>query len=129
MNEPSAKVDAIAKIVVDACIEVHRTLGPGYLESVYEEALATELTLRNIPFEKQKVIDVNYKGSPIGQARLDFLVGGLLVVELKAVETLAPIHTAQVISYLKATGLPLGLLINLNTSLLKHGIKRIALTR
>ncbi len=129
MNEPSAKVDAIAKVVVDACIEVHRTLGPGYLESVYEEALATELTLRNIPFEKQKIIDVNYKGSPIGQARLDFLVDGLLVVELKAVETLAPIHTAQVISYLKATGLPLGLLINFNTSLLKHGIKRIALTR
>ena len=129
MNEPSAKVDAIAKIVVDACIEVHRTLGPGYLESVYEEALATELTLRNIPFEKQKTINVNYKGSPIGQARLDFLVDGLLVVELKAVETLAPIHTAQVISYLKATGLPLGLLVNFNTSLLKHGIKRIALTR
>lgn len=129
MNEPSAKADKLAKTVIDACIEVHRTLGPGYLESVYEEALAKELALRQIPFEQQKAIDVNYKGAPVGQARLDFLIDDLLVVELKAVESLAPIHTAQVISYLKAGKFQLGLLINFNTSLLKHGIKRIALTR
>jgi GxxExxY protein len=129
MNEPSAKIDELAKVVVDSCLEVHRTLGPGYLESVYEEALAKELTLRKIAFERQKAINVNYKGEPVGQARLDFLIDGLLVVELKAVESLAPIHTAQVISYLKAGTFQLGLLINFNTTLLKHGIKRIALTR
>jgi GxxExxY protein len=128
MNEPTAKVDALAKNVIGACFEVHKTLGPGYLESVYEEAVAKELALRNIPFEKQKPIEVNYKGEPVGQARLDILVNDLLVVELKAVESLAPIHTAQVISYLKAGGFQLGLLINFNTPLLKHGIKRIALT-
>ena len=129
MNEPSAKVDELAKTVVDACIEVHKALGPGYLESVYEEALVKELTLREISFERQKAINVNYKGEPVGQARLDLLVDKLLVVELKAVESLAPIHTAQVISYLKAGTFQLGLLINFNTTLLKHGIKRIALTR
>ncbi|MBI9020895.1 MAG: GxxExxY protein [Verrucomicrobia bacterium] len=128
MNEPSVKADELAKTVIDACIEVHRALGPGYLESVYEEALAKELALRQIPFERQKAIDVNYKGESVGQARLDLLVGGLLVVELKAVESLVPIHTAQVISYLKAGTFQLGLLINFNTTLLKHGIKRIALT-
>jgi len=129
MNEPSQKIDELAKIVVDASIEVHRILGPGYLESVYEEALAQELTLRKISFERQKRIHVDYKGAAVGEARLDFLIDGLLIVELKAVEALAPIHTAQVISYLKATKLPIGLLINFNTPLLKNGIKRIALTR
>ena len=129
MNEPSAKEDKLAKAVIDACIEVHRALGPGYLESVYEEALAKELASRQIPFERQKVIHVNYKGEPVGQTRLDFLIDELLVIELKAVESLAPIHTAQVISYLKAGTFQLGLLINFNTTLLKHGIKRIALTR
>jgi GxxExxY protein len=128
MNEPSAEVDAFAKAIIDACIEVHRTLGPGYLESVYEEALAAEFSLRGIPFARQKTIAVNYKGKSVGQEKLDFLIGELLIVELKAVEELAPIHTAQVISYLKATQLNLGLLINFNTSLLKHGIKRIVLT-
>lgn len=129
MSEPSEKIDELAKVVVDACIEVHKALGPGYLESVYEEALAAELRLRNVPFERQKTIHVEYKGIPVGEARLDFLVGGLLIVELKAVESLAPIHSAQIISYLKATRLPIGLLINFNTTLLKHGIKRIALTK
>lgn len=129
MNEPSAKADELAKAVIDACMEVHKTLGSGYLESVYEEALSKELTLQRIPFERQKAIHVNYKGGSVGQARLDFLIDDLLVVELKAVESLAPIHTAQVISYLKAGNFQLGLLINFNTTLLKHGIKRIALTR
>ncbi|MFA6173286.1 MAG: GxxExxY protein [Kiritimatiellales bacterium] len=128
MNEPSEKVDAIAATVVDACIEVHRILGPGYLESVYEEALAVELTLRRIPFERQRPINIDYKGNQAGQGRLDFLVAELLVVELKAVDAFAPIHTAQVISYLKATGLSVGLLLNFNTALMKQGIKRIVLT-
>jgi GxxExxY protein len=95
---------------------------------VYEEALSVELNLRNIPFTRQVIIGVNYKDYAVGEGRLDFLAGGKLVVELKAVDTLAPIHAAQVLSYLKATGLRLGLLINFNTSILKNGLKRIILS-
>ena len=102
--EPDGLVDAFARTVIGAAIEVHRHLGPGYLESVYEEALAIEFALRDLPFERQKPIAVDYKGHTVGQARVDFLVGNSLVVELKAIEILLPIHTAQMISYLKATG-------------------------
>ena len=126
--EPDALTDDLAHRVIGAAIEVHRHLGPGYLESVYEEALALELGLRGIAFERQKPIGVAYKGHAVGESRLDLLVGGCLVVELKAVEALAPIHQAQVISYLKATGLKLGLLINFNVPVLKSGIRRVILT-
>jgi len=128
MKEPSPKLDQLAHEVIGAAIEVHRTLGPGYLESVYEEALAIELALRGIPFTRQVVIAVDYKGHSVGESRLDLLVGGQLVTELKAVEALAPIHSAQVISYLKTTGHPLGLLINFNVCFLKDGVKRVVLT-
>src|SRR3972149_10571835 len=127
-REPDKKTDELAKAVIGAAIEVHRVLGPGYLESVYEEALAVELNLRGVAFERQKRMSVDYKGHAVGEGRLDLLVDGCLIVELKAVEALAPIHTAQVISYLKATQLPLGLLINFNVPLLKEGIKRIILS-
>ena len=129
MHEPSPKLDQLTHEVIGAAIEVHRTLGPGYLESVYEEALAIELELRKIPFTRQVVIAVDYKGHSVGESRLDFLVGGQLVTELKAVEALAPIHSAQVISYLKTTGHPLGLLINFNVCFLKDGVKRVVLTK
>ncbi len=125
MEEPSKELDLFAHKVIGAAIEVHRLIGPGYLESVYEEALSVELNLRNIPFTRQVIISVNYKDHAVGEGRLDFLVGGNLVVELKAVDSLAPIHTAQVLSYLKATGRQLGLLINFNTPILKNGLKRI----
>ncbi|MGI6354545.1 MAG: GxxExxY protein [Lentisphaerae bacterium] len=125
MREPSKEIDDLANAVIGAAIEVHRTLGPGYLESVYEEALAVELSLRKIPFEKQKPIGVEYKGHLIGEGRLDLLISNSLIVELKTVDALAPIHTAQVMSYLKALRLPLGLLINFNVPLLKQGIKRV----
>jgi len=98
------------------------------LESVYERALAIELKLRNVEFETQKPIQLQYKGYAVGEARLDFLVGGLLIVELKAVEDLRSVYHAQVINYLKASQLQLGLLINFNVPLLKDGIKRIVLT-
>ena len=127
-SEPDTNTDELAKAVIDAAIEVHRILGPGYLESVYEEALAVELDLRNIPFERQKSVAVDYKGQSVGEGRLDLLVGGCLIVELKAADALAPIHTAQVISYLKATRLPLGLVINFNVPVLKDGVKRIILS-
>ncbi|MFA5689896.1 MAG: GxxExxY protein [Kiritimatiellales bacterium] len=129
MNEPSPKADELTSAVIDACIEVHKTLGPGYLESVYEDALAIELTLRSIPFERQKTINLTYKGNPVGQNRLDFLIDEILILELKAVETLSPVHTAQIISYLKATNLSLGLLLNFNTPLMKQGIKRVVYSK
>ena len=127
-REPDKKTDELAKAVIGAAIEVHRVLGPGYLENVYEEALAVELNLRGVAFERQKGMSVDYKGHAVGEGRLDLLVDGCLIVELKEVEALAPIHTAQVISYLKATQLPLGLLINFNVPLLKEGIKRVILS-
>jgi len=128
IREPGQQVDALAKAVIGAAIEVHRVLGPGSLESVYEEALTIELKLRGIPFDRQKGISVDYKGHAVGEGRLDLVVDGGLVVELKAVESLAPIHPAQVISYLKALSLPLGLLIKFNVPRLKDGIKRIVLS-
>ena len=123
--EPTERLDVLARSVIGAAIEVHRHLGPGYLESMYEEALAIELELRGVPFERQKQIGVNYKGREVGQGRIDILVDGQLLVELKTVEALAPIHKAQVISYLKATDLHLGLLINFNVPVLRTGIQRI----
>jgi GxxExxY protein len=124
---PGVEVDRLARAVLGAAIEVHRILGPGYLESVYEEALAIEFHLRGIPFERQVPFALDYKGNPVGEGRLDFLVGGMLVVEIKAVDALAPIHTAQALSYLRATGRHLALLINFNVPVLKDGIKRVAL--
>ena len=128
LDEPDAKLDQLAHAVIGAAIEVHRLLGPGYVEAVYEEALCVELRLRKILFTRQVAVAVDYKGHPVGEGRLDLLVGDLLTVELKAVEALAPVHSAQVISYLKATNRKLGLLINFNVPLLKHGIKRLILS-
>ena len=126
--EPDQRTDELAHAVIGAAIEVHRQLGPGFLESVYEEALCIELEDRRIPFERQKEISVLYKGRKIGVQRIDLLVGQSLIVELKAVEALAEIHKAQVISYLKASHLSLGLLINFNVPVLKNGIQRIVYT-
>ena len=128
MLEPPRELDAIANGVIGSALEVHRHLGPGFLESVYEDAVAAELNLRGIEFERQKSIPVFYKGCPVGEHRVDLLVGNNLIVELKAVEKFLPIHKAQLISYLRAAGLPLGLLINFNEKWLKNGIQRIVLT-
>jgi GxxExxY protein len=117
--------EEIAKAVIGAAIEVHRELGPGFLESIYRKALAYELSLRGLAVEQEKEIVVPYKDIQIPGQRLDLLVGGRLIVELKCVEEFAPIHQAQLLSYLKATGLRLGLLINFKTQLLKDGIQRI----
>jgi GxxExxY protein len=127
-REPGWVVDALARVVVDAALEVHRVLGPGFLESVYEQALAVELGIRGVAFARQVPVGLHYKGESIGEGRLDLLVGGRLVVELKAVEQLSPIHFAQVISYLKATGHPLGLLITFNVPQLRRGIRRVVLS-
>ena len=127
--EPDASVDRLAHQVIGAAIEVHRQLGPGFLESVYETALAIEFDLQGVPFERQKPIELFYKGHSIGDQRLDFVVDHSLIVELKAIEKFAPIHSAITISYLRATGLQLCLLINFNVPVLKNGIKRVVLTQ
>lgn len=124
-EEPDPELDEHASEVLDACLEVHRTLGPGYLEAIYEQALSVELKLRCIPFERQVPIGLSYKGVPVGRHRMDFLVRGRLVVELKADETLNAVHKVQVRSYLKARGERLGLLINFNEELLLRGVRRV----
>ena len=130
IRQPGADIDAWARAVIGAAIEVHSLLGPGLLEALYEEALCVEMRIRNIPFARQVPVPMTYKGREIGQGRLDVLVADLLVVELKTVETLAPVHMAQVLSYLRATGHELGLLINFNVSTLKQGgIKRVVYTK
>jgi len=107
---------------------VHRALGPGLLESAYQVCLAHELTLRGIAFEQEKALPVEYKGVRLDCGyRLDFLVAGKVVVELKAVDELHPVHEAQLLTYLKLTGCKVGLLINFNVQVLKNGIKRMVL--
>ncbi|MFK7789039.1 MAG: GxxExxY protein [Phycisphaeraceae bacterium] len=128
MQEPDQVLDAIAHSVIGAAIEVHRELGPGFLESTYAKALAIELSHRDIKFVQEAAIQLAYKGKLIGEGRLDLLVEDRLIVELKAAERIAPIHHAQVVSYLKATGKTIGLLINFNVEVLRDGIKRIILS-
>jgi len=123
--EPSKEIDELAQKVIGAALEVHRALGPGYQESIYEEALAFELTRMGVDFERQRAFRVDYKGHVVGEGRVDLFVDGKLVVELKAIEKLQPVHKAQVISYLKATTCQVGLLINFNESLLRSGIQRV----
>ena len=119
--------DELTEKIIGAAIEVHRILGPGLLESIYEEALAIELELRGIPFQRQVEIDVHYKGHTIKGQRLDLLIGGQVVVELKSVAQLPEVAMAQVLSYLKASGSKRGLLLNFGASKLVNGIKRISL--
>jgi GxxExxY protein len=126
--EPVAGLDELARIVIAAALEVHRALGPGFPESVYEQALAVELQLRDVPFQRQVPVSVTYKGIQVGDGRLDLLVDDRLVVELKAVENLAPVHVAQVLSYLRACRRSLGLLITFNVRQLRQGLRRIVLS-
>jgi len=128
LKEPEEEVEQLAHRVIGAALEVHKALGPGFLETVYEEALCIELELQKIPFKRQYKVEATYKGRPVGGSRLDLVVGDKLIIELKAVDILVPIHSAQVISYLKTTGFSLGLIINFNVPVLKEGIKRIVLS-
>ena len=126
IHEPiSAGDEEIAHQIIGAAIEVHRLLGPGFLEAVYEKALMHELQLCGLRVEKQKEILVPYKDIQIEGQRLDLLVGERVIVELKAVTELHPLHQSQLLSYLKATGFRLGLLVNFNVPVLKDGLKRI----
>lgn len=119
--------DPLTERVIGAAIEVHRIIGPGLLESIYEEALCHELTLRGLRFERQKAVDVIYKEIAIKGQRLDLLVEGALVVEIKSLSNLPDVALAQTLSYLRTTGLKRALLINFGQRLLKDGIKRVSL--
>jgi len=119
------KVNQVTEAVIGAAIEVHRALGPGLLESAYEECLCRELSLRQIRYERQRPLPVTYKGLDLDCGyRLDLLVADAVVVEIKAVESLLPIHEAQLLTYLKLGGWKVGLLINFNVPVLKQGIRR-----
>ena len=123
-----SQVNDVSAAIIGAAIEVHRILGPGLLESAYEHALAHELALRQIPYERQKRLPLDYKGIPLHCGyRLDLLVANVVVVEIKAIDALLPIHQAQLLSYLKLGGWKLGLLINFHVPLLREGIKRVVL--
>jgi GxxExxY protein len=122
------EVNRIAREIVDAAYCVHSNLGPGLLESVYENCLAYELNKRGLRISQQLSLPIIYDGNQLDSGlRLDFLVEECVIVELKAVERLLPVHHAQVLTYLKLTGYRLGLLINFNVSIIRNGIKRIAL--
>jgi len=128
LDEPGEEIDRQVSELLAAAVEVHRVLGPGFVESVYEHALCVELELRNLPYRRQVPIPVEYKGHRVGESCLDLLVFDSIIVELKAVEALAPIHGVQVRSYLKATGCLIGLLVNFNVPVLLRGVRRIILT-
>ena len=120
------EIDHITSTVIGAAIEVHRHLGPGLLESAYIGCLATELQAQRVPFERQKRLPLIYKGLPVNvDFRLDLLVGGKVIVEVKAIDRFAPVHQAQLLTYLRLTGCPAGLLINFNVPVLKNGVKRV----
>jgi len=123
------KINELTQAIIGSAIEVHRLLGPGLLESAYQESLARELTLRQIPFEREKPLPLEYKGAKLDCGyRLDFLIADAVVVEVKAAEGLLPIHQAQLLTYMKIGGWKVGLIINFHESLLKNGIKRLVLS-
>ena len=122
------RADELSREVIGAAIEVHRTLGPGLLESIYEKCLMRELELRGLNAARQQQVTIEYKGIEFEEIlKCDVLVEGCLLLELKAVEEIAPIHKAQVISYLKLLDVPLGLLINFHESRLVDGVSRLYL--
>ncbi len=114
--------------VIGACIRVHKELGPGLLESAYEACLAHELALQALSFTRQVPLPVRYRGIELDcRYRIDFVVERQLIVELKAVEVILPVHLAQVVTYLKLTGLPAGLLVNFHSESLRRGLRRLSL--
>jgi GxxExxY protein len=125
MAESIGELNKITSAIIGAAIEVHRQLGPGLLESSYRECLCRELALRDIPFKREEPLPLEYKGIRLACGyRMDLLVADSVVVEIKSIETLAPIHDAQLLTYLRIGGWRLGLLINFNVAVLKTGIRR-----
>ena len=129
LRELSSELNDLSRQVIGAAIEVHRHLGAGHLEQVYENALCVELRLRGICFERQRSFKMIYKGESVGEGRMDLVVDKRLILELKAVEQVVNLFRAQLRSYLRATGIELGLLINFNTPRLVDGVERLVNTR
>jgi GxxExxY protein len=122
-------LNGITRDIIGAAVEVHRHLGPGLLESIYQECLARELTLRGVPFVAQRAAPVVYKGEQLDAAyRIDLIVEGVVIVEIKSVAALNPVHRAQALTYMRIAGCPLGLLINFNVPRLIDGVKRLVNT-
>jgi GxxExxY protein len=122
------RTDPVSWQIISACIEVHRTLGPGLLESVYEGCLCRELDLRQVSFRRQVTLPVEYKGVQFECAyRADLIVADTVVVELKAIDQLSSIHAAQLLTYLKLSGYNIGLLVNFNVTALRHGLRRFTI--
>jgi len=120
--------EELTGLIIKAAIEVHKNLGPGLLESAYEECLCYELSAQGIHYEKQKILPVIYKGKLLECVyRIDILVDNKVVLELKSIEKVLPVHEAQLLTYLKLTGIKTGLLLNFNVPLMKDGIKRFVL--
>ena len=118
-------IDKLTESIIGASIEVHKSLGPGLFESAYEECLCRELTLRDISFTRQTPVSIDYKGIKLDCGyKLDLLIEDTVVIEIKSVQKIAPIHEAQLLTYLQLGGWNIGLLINFNVTLLKNGIKR-----
>jgi len=130
MNRRDAETQSFGGIteqVIGCCIEIHKQLGPGLLESAYEQCLCYELSALGVAFERQKPLPMKYKTVNLDCGyRLDLVIQGKIILELKTVENLLPIHEAQLLTHLKLSGLTLGLLINFNVPVLQNGIKRIA---
>ena len=118
-------LESLVRETIGCCLAVHVELGPGLIEGVYSRAVAIELAARQIPFETEKSIPVRYRGTLLCHQRLDFFIDKRLVLELKSIEQINPIHVAQGISYLRVTGSRVGLLVNFNVPILKQGIRRI----
>jgi GxxExxY protein len=119
-------VNRLSSKIIGAAIEVHKALGPGLLESAYEECISRELSLQNLSFERQKLLSVVYKGMSLDCGyRLDIVVENAIILELKSCEKIEPIHKAQLLTYLKLSGLSLGLLLNFNVTVMRDGIVRI----
>lgn len=119
-------IDALAELVIGCAIKVHREMGPGLLEDIYQECAAIELANAGVPFECERHLPIAYKGAPLKKRlRIDLLVDRRLVVELKAADAIHPIHKAKVIAYLKLTGCPAGLIINFNEPTLTAGVRRL----
>ena len=126
MVEEAPDVEKISKRIIGCAIEVHRILGPGLLESVYRECLLIELTYNSLHAESEKRIRLTYKNRAIhSNLTLDVMVEGCVIVELKAIQQIHPVHLAQVITYLKLSGCPVGLIMNFNTTSLRAGLRRV----
>jgi len=121
------ELESLMRDTIGCCIAVHRELGPGMNEGVYSRAVCIELEARGIPFEAEKPVSIRYRGQLVCQQRIDLLVDGRLVLEIKSVEQIHPVHVAQVVSYLRIIGARVGLVVNFNVPVLKQGLRRVVL--